>query len=376
MLRLLTLAVIAIIATACTRGESPKKSVVRFQFGLPEDGPRKQESLPTGYKVCFAANVVGEGISPILRTCGNPLGEFGGFVDSAGGTIELAVPAGPSRDVDLYAYLSADTSAACPTLDASCAPAVACQTYKVATAKGVDMTQEETAIDMVVNFPGMQNNAVIIEVPTSTLCANVTPLPSPSPSPSASPSPDPSVSPTPPQNPNPMPNPTATPTPTPTPTPPPATPFAALTIDGRILDIGFSPLAGVPLTPVSFTFYKRSAQSPFEIVTRSGLATENQSFLVRPQLRSLALRPNTNELYGLLSDGTVVSVDSFGGYSPITICPFATCALPKWFKSFAIGDGTDIYGLDHAGGFWRMSDPQTPILISSYPPYILQILMQ
>lgn len=67
---------------------------------------------------CYGINVIGPGIAPDPRlrcTNGETAGKFGGFVPVTDGAIEVAVPAGPGRQIQLFAVMS---GVGCPSLDA------------------------------------------------------------------------------------------------------------------------------------------------------------------------------------------------------------------------------------------------------------------
>jgi hypothetical protein len=157
----------ALVLTSCTR--NIKQSRIRIQMNGTEAG-RLATAIPAGYKVCYGVNVTAPDISTTARACGAPLGSFAGFVE-ANGTLEVSVTRGGDRKVDLYAYLTPNSSLACPSLDAACDSSKNCSTYKVATATGVAMSTDVVELTMTVDFPGVGQNAVVQETPSSMLCA-------------------------------------------------------------------------------------------------------------------------------------------------------------------------------------------------------------
>ena len=323
------LCLILVVATAsCTRKAKGPGSLLRIQAPTGQGKVGSMAAAPAGLKKCYAVNVTGTGIAPTARSCGSSLGAFAGFVE-AGGTLELNVPVGTGRTVDLYLYLAPDSSVGCPQLTAACTATLSCNTYKVATATGVDTSQTETTVEMTVDFLGLSNNAVAQEAPASALCS--------------------------------------------------ASVSAAFTIDGKIVDSNLNAIAGAPFTPAAATFFKRVSATSFQVITRSLATSEGLSLpSVRPQVRSLASKPGTDLVYGMLSDGSLALISVSGEYTLLTAanCPFVSCTVPRWFKSFSLSSGPEVYGLDHGGGLWKLDAAGTPSLVTTLPPYVQQVSMQ
>lgn len=320
--------ILSTLAVGCTRA---KKDVSSLRIKVPDavgaQGKVDAMSVPAGFKKCYAVNVSASDISSSSRSCGKALGTYTGYV-AEGSTLEVSVARGSNRSVDLYMYLTPDTGAACPALTTSCDAARECNSYKVASATGVDTSQAETSLSLTVAFPGLTQNAVSVDAPASTLCSG-------------------SVA-------------------------------AALTTGGDIVDAGLNGISGAPSTPAAATFYKQASATTFEIVTRS-LMTGGGLHLatVRPQVRGLVRKPGSEVLYGWLSDNSIVLVGPTGEYADITAadCPFTTCTPPRWFKSIALGQGPHVFGLDWGGGLWRVESDGSLTAISSFPAYIHQVSM-
>lgn len=319
---------ILFLAGCSHRDEGSKATIVRFAApkSLPSSIASKVD-VPSSYKVCYAVNITGPELPTTTRSCGADLGVFSGYV-AAGETMALTVKRGKDRKVTIYSYMTTDPSATCPTLGSSCDAAVACNTYKL-DSKSVDIESDSTDVTLSANFPGLTANAVSVEAPSSTLCK--------------------------------------------------ATIAAALTTSGQIVEgSSFFNTASANSAASTFTFYRRSSTSTFEAVSRSSVSTESSSMKVKPVIRSMVVRPGSSNLYGVLYDGTLVAVDSTGDYSTFTSssCPFATCQLPVWFRSFSIGHNSTLFGLDYGGGVWRVDSTNSLALVQTIPAYIQQVYFQ
>lgn len=308
----------------CTR-QATNSSRMRIVVGnMSSKVGAMGDPIPPGYKVCYAANVMGSDIPSTSRACGANLGAFAGFVE-ANGTLTVDVPKGTGRTVDLYAFLTPNTAAACPTMTTACDVATNCNTYKVATASGVSTANDVNEVPMSVNFPGLSANAVSEESPGSMFCS--------------------------------------------------AAVTAGLTYSGQIVDGSLALIATAPFSPANFTVYKKTTSTNFEVITRSLTATESVSLTVRPQIRAIS-SDSSGQLYGMLSDGQLVAVTSSGDYTSIATCPFVSCNLPRWFKSFTIGQGSKVFGLDHGGGVWRVDGGGSLVSVTTLPPYVHQVVIQ
>lgn len=111
--------------SSCSMSSSESRTI-RIEF--PESLLKKNErgyqiqsggSQPTSISsfTCFGINVVGPGIPPDFRLgCSNPaaVGKIGGLAPIKGGAVEITVPAGPQRTVQLFALQS---EVGCPSVD-------------------------------------------------------------------------------------------------------------------------------------------------------------------------------------------------------------------------------------------------------------------
>ena len=279
---------------------------------------------PSGFKVCYGVNVTAEDINNTASTCGPSLGSFQGFV-KADSNLTVEVPSGVNRKVELFAYMSTNTDAKCPTWTADCTSSVHCSLYRVASAEAVDMEADEVTVTMEATFPTDLDQNIVATDSTSSLCTS-------------------SVR-------------------------------GGLNMAGEILDSSFSVL-GTPSTNLaSSSVYENSAGTGFEAVTRSMASTESATFTPLPQIRAISRKPDTGELYGMTASHELVKMAADGTYSSLTNCPFATCQLPIWFKSFSMGNGVAVFGLDWGGSVWQV-DSSTSVTqkSSGIPLHVQQVV--
>jgi len=119
----------------------------------------KMGSLPSDRKVCYGANIKGPGIdSSADNSCAIPAGVLSKFVEP-GATLEVSVPKGSDREVELFAYLQpAGQNTACDSLTVDLGTASKLQgMYKVGSADNVDASSNKN-ISIDVEFPGLNTN--------------------------------------------------------------------------------------------------------------------------------------------------------------------------------------------------------------------------
>lgn len=127
---------------------------------------------------CFAVNVVGDGIDPKINSCGPNVGIFSGF-KTPGSTVQMIVPTGKNRSVEVYLFNRASAGDSCP-LDFS-GPSPDKFTL-IGTVSAVDMTAPTTNVDITVAAPAAGVNLVTqLSLPGSCV-ASGTPPPTPTPS--------------------------------------------------------------------------------------------------------------------------------------------------------------------------------------------------
>lgn len=163
------------LLVGCERAQKKESSTLKFRIDLASLQTKKLQSqsmveLPSDKKLCFGVNILGEGIETKTDSCQPKLGMTGGFVVS-GETIELEVPKGRGRQVELY-LLILPTDKTCPNVDdkKSIDPKLL---YKVATSNDVDMSKNVTEITMLIDYQGPGTDvATVGGFPASCLSNN------------------------------------------------------------------------------------------------------------------------------------------------------------------------------------------------------------
>lgn len=175
-MRSLCLAVIsAVVLMGCQR---PEGDVSKLTIELPAGLNDSQKvgafaAWPTGKKFCYGVNVTGDGIETETDACSPALGTRIGFTDQS--SVSLEVRKGTGRQVDVYVYVAA-VSEACPVLGKS--PDIdRRKIYLVGSKSRVDMSKDETKLDLFVTYPG--DNAHIaaqLSMPAVCLAGGSTPM--------------------------------------------------------------------------------------------------------------------------------------------------------------------------------------------------------
>jgi len=112
-------------------------------------------SLPASRKVCYAVNITASDIPPKSAPCTPALGVFAGFIQE-GGTIELEVPRGSGRQIDLYMYLlPQNNNGPCPQSTNSFAGLDLASLFLVGTQQNLDLSQDTQTVTIDVQFPGL-----------------------------------------------------------------------------------------------------------------------------------------------------------------------------------------------------------------------------
>lgn len=171
----------AFCALGCQRDMSGGKSSITIR--VPEahnklsktGGVGAMAAMPSNRKACYGINVTGPGIPINSASCGPQSGILAGFVEP-GATVEVSVPKGEGRTIELYAYLqNVGDNLPCPALGASLPAAHLLNTYSVGTATNVAMTAESTVVYIDASFPGVTNHlASTLSLP-STCTAGASP---------------------------------------------------------------------------------------------------------------------------------------------------------------------------------------------------------
>jgi hypothetical protein len=113
-------------------------------------------ALPSDRKACYAVNVTGLNIAVAPGAgCAPGLGSVGGFVQ-AGGELNVAVPKGTSRRVELYLYLMAPgDNGPCPAIGNPMAESRLGSTYLLGATENVTLAKDEEEVTIQASFPGV-----------------------------------------------------------------------------------------------------------------------------------------------------------------------------------------------------------------------------
>ncbi len=122
-------------------------------------GVGSMAALPSDRKACYAVSVTGPGItmSP-SHICAPPTGLRAGFVEP-GAMIEMQVPKGKDRKIELFAFLqSPGQDLPCPVFAAIIPPSQLTSIYKIGSAFPVDTSNDVTVVEITADFPGLSNH--------------------------------------------------------------------------------------------------------------------------------------------------------------------------------------------------------------------------
>lgn len=162
---------------ACDR--SSNGSTAQLTLRIPDSKHLLQKAnsatslLPSNRKACFAVNVTGPGITMGEdNVCSFTSGIVSGFAES-NSTIQLTVPKGANRKVEVFLYLSENTEDACPKASAALVASQIRNVFLVGTANGVDTMNDQTQVEITVQFPGTNNHlAQTLGLPSSCSAAS------------------------------------------------------------------------------------------------------------------------------------------------------------------------------------------------------------
>lgn len=301
------------------------------------------ETLPANKSFCFAVTVKGQGIEESVGTidrCQSSIGLSAGFVQD-GELLTLDIPKGSSRNFDLYLYL-AEPGTVCPVFNSSFLSTndAYLKTYRVGSALGVNLAQNEETVVINLDFRGVAQNlaADLGRVSCSDQATPVIEVPS--------------------------------------------TPRlrAALYSDGSVVE------AGVDISILSkswiesffsllvdtFDLYHIEAignghSSVQDLMTAGGIT-------VPPYLHSFSTDPLSGDLFALSDGGDILKVSKTDGSLMDYTCPFSTCNLPLWVQSISVGRGGKLYALDHSGQIYEVQSSGLSLLADAVLPSVVQVL--
>jgi hypothetical protein len=153
------------VQAGCQRGpEGSSKLVIQAPSKVPALASSKssQESSvssmglpPSGRKACYGVSVSASDIPSNSQSCGPDLGIVAGFVE-AGGTVEVQVPRGSDRRIQLYLYLEGDgENTPCPAMGRSFSSTLLPRLYLIGEASGVSLQNAVEDVTINASFPGL-----------------------------------------------------------------------------------------------------------------------------------------------------------------------------------------------------------------------------
>lgn len=165
---------LTLIFSGCTRaGKSGSSSSLIIQTPhrqqLSKSGLNAFVALPTDRRLCYGVSIKGVGIDGFAgSSCAPATGIVGGFIEE-GQALEVFVPRGENRTVELYLYaMPVGSTASCPEMAQNLQGEGLKSTYLIGSKTGVSLLNDVETVEIVVDFPGLANTlASQLNVPAS-----------------------------------------------------------------------------------------------------------------------------------------------------------------------------------------------------------------
>ncbi len=146
------------IFSACSR-PSGEKSYLRIQApnsqALSKSSFNALSSIPSNRKACYGVNVTAADLPTESTVCSPNMGIVAGFVEE-NQIIEVEVPRGSKRKIDLYLYLlPAGNNGACPTFNKKLENLEISSTFIMGSAIDVELNQDKQTVSIDMEFPGL-----------------------------------------------------------------------------------------------------------------------------------------------------------------------------------------------------------------------------
>ncbi|MGE4132929.1 MAG: hypothetical protein AB7F86_14910 [Bdellovibrionales bacterium] len=170
---------IAVLTAGCSR--KIKSDISKISIRAPKSlnaanktgGVGAMAAMPSDRKACYAVSVTGSSIpSDRGNICNPTTGLRAGFVEP-GGLIQLEVPRGPARKIELLAFLQpTGQNNPCPPFNAALTDSQLQNTFIVGTADNVDMSSDVVDVTIDASFPGLtQHIAQVLALPLTCSAA-------------------------------------------------------------------------------------------------------------------------------------------------------------------------------------------------------------
>lgn len=108
---------------------------------------------PADKKICFAVSVTASDIPSNSSACSPRVGVVAGFVE-AGSTLEVMVPKGSARKIELYAFLQT-LGGACPQMKSPFSDDQVTHVYKVGEVARINIQDANAVVEIQAKFPGL-----------------------------------------------------------------------------------------------------------------------------------------------------------------------------------------------------------------------------
>ncbi|MBY0314017.1 MAG: hypothetical protein K2Q26_00740 [Bdellovibrionales bacterium] len=116
--------------------------------------------MPSGRDVCYGVSVTASDIPMFTNSCSPSSGIIAGFVKD-GDPIELEVPVGNNRKIELFVYLKpVRDSGPCPRISAPLPSSLLYSIYRIGVVNSVNLVNATEVIPIEIEFPGITQHVV------------------------------------------------------------------------------------------------------------------------------------------------------------------------------------------------------------------------
>ncbi len=179
--RVLILAALLLVTASCSR-EAKNSESSTLIFSIPKGDVNSKvgalgAALPANRKACYGVNITANDLPAVNSACSPMTGIVGGFIEE-GGKLELNVPSGKARKIDLYIFLQPEgANSPCPGMSANLGGINAANTFfSGSTTK--DLVSKFESVDIALDFPGEANNFVQqLGLPSTCIASSTPPVP-------------------------------------------------------------------------------------------------------------------------------------------------------------------------------------------------------
>ena len=145
--------ILVLTLVACTRKAADHSSVHISLPGTPAQLKASSVQALSDPTFCFYVNITGSGLTQTSSACAPAEGTSSGFVEPFA-AVEILVPKGSGRTVELYGYIPR-ASETCATLGSALASVPVNRLFRLAQKPGIDMSADQVTVDLTEKFPGI-----------------------------------------------------------------------------------------------------------------------------------------------------------------------------------------------------------------------------